>query len=48
MTYGLMIGACLFIVCALAAEKNVLLIPAILLLAAAAANAIAGPLALLF
>ena len=47
MTLGLIIGACLFIVCALSADKSVLWVPAILLLAAAAANAIAEPAVLL-
>ena len=40
MTLGLILAAALFIACALVADKNVLFIPAILLLAAAAANAL--------
>lgn len=42
MTVGLLIAAALFTACAIAAEKNALYIPVILLVAAAAANAIAG------
>ena len=44
MTVGLILGAVLFVVCALAGQKHALLIPAVVLLAVAAANAIAGPL----
>lgn len=41
MTLGLILGACLFIVAAVASEKNALWLPAVLLAAAAAANAFA-------
>ena len=44
MTGGLILGAILFIAAALAGQKHALLIPAVVLLAVAAANAIAGPL----
>lgn len=42
MTIGLVIAAAIFIVAALAMEKNGLWLPVIVLLAAAAANAFAG------
>lgn len=42
MTAGLIIGAVLFIIIALAMEKNALWLPVIVLVAAAAANAFAG------
>lgn len=41
MTLGLVLAAALFIIGAVASEKNALWLPAILLLAAAAANAFA-------
>lgn len=44
MTLGLIIGAGLFVGAAIAGEKHALFIPAVVLLVAAAANAIAGPL----
>jgi len=44
MTFGLFLGAGLFIACAVLGEKHALFIPAVVLLTAAAANAIAGQL----
>lgn len=44
VSVGLAVGGILFLVCALAGSKHALFIPAIVLLAAAAANVIAGPL----
>jgi hypothetical protein len=39
MTTGLLLGSALFVIGALAASRNVLFLPAVLLAAAAAANA---------
>jgi hypothetical protein len=44
MTAGLILGALLFLACAIAGQKHALYIPSIVLLVAGAANAIAGPL----
>ena len=44
MTIGLLIAAALFAACALAGERHMLFVPAVVLLAVAAANAVAGPL----
>lgn len=44
MTIGLLLAAALFAACALAGEKHMLFVPAVVLLVAAAANVAAGPL----
>lgn len=44
MTIGLILGAILFVTCAIAGQRHALYIPAIVLIVAATANAIAGPL----
>jgi hypothetical protein len=42
MTIGLLLGAGLFLACAVLGEKHALYIPAVVLLTAAAANVIGG------
>lgn len=44
MTGALIVGALMFLACAVLGERNALYIPAIVMLVAGVANAIAGPL----
>jgi len=44
LTIGLILGAGLFVTAAVLGERHALYIPAVVLLAAATANVIAGPL----
>ena len=44
MTAGLLLGGAMFVACAILGERNALWIPAIVMLVAGMANAVAGPL----